>query len=882
VKRTAIAVWLALLIACLIIISRSQFTADLSAFLPKNPTPAQQLLLEQIRDGLASRLILVGIEGADAPARAVLSRQIAQRLRTDPAFVSVNNGEPVSLERDRAFLFNNRYLLSPQVTPARFSASGLHDALAESVDLLASPAGLLVKSLLPRDPTGEMVQLLDQLNSGSRPKMIGGAWASKDGSRALMLVQTRASGSDTDAQQHAMTAIRQAFDSAASLSPNSSPNGCPLPNPDETTSHSTKQPKDGSQVAGYLPQAGEGTNVKGACFNLVMTGPGVFSVTSRNTIQSQVTRLSLISITLIAVLLLLVYRSVTALVLSFLPVISGALAGIAAVSLGFGSVHGITLGFGTALIGEAVDYSIYLFVQSEQDQQRWITRFWPTIRLGVLTSIFGFASLLLSGFPGLAQLGLYSIAGLISAALVTRFVLPHLLPANFRIHDVSRIGQILFRLVATAAKLRWPAVLLLLAACAILTFHRNNLWNDKIASLSPVSPADVALDAALRADMGAPDVRYIVVVSGERQESVLQSAEQVSGILQTEVDLGELAGFESPSRYLPSEAAQRARQGSLPESAVLASRLSMAVQGLPVHEPLFKPFLSDVDAARRQPLLQAADLEKTSMSMAVDALLIRQSHHWSALLPLTAPEGHDINAGQIRTALSASALSSGYDKATIPNDKTLHTRPPHPNLHSVEEGQPSPQSSPGGRGSEREKSLTIPESLRDSQVNVLLVDMKAESDNLYSGYLHEIIRLSIGGLLAIIGLLLLVFHSPRRVLRIIAPLAAAVITVTAGLALFGQQLIILHLVGLLLVVAIGSNYALFFDRADHPDIATHHAAISPRTLASMLFANLTAVAGFGLLAFSKVSILQAMGVTVAPGVILALIYSAIFARKPHG
>jgi predicted exporter len=158
--------------------------------------------------------------------------------------------------------------------------------------------------------------------------------------------------------------------------------------------------------------------------------------------------------------------------------------------------------------------------------------------------------------------------------------------------------------------------------------------------------------------------------------------------------------------------------------------------------------------------------------------------------------------------------------------------------------------------------------------------MKAESDRLYSGYLHEIILLSLGGLVAIIVLLLAVFRSTRRVIRIIAPLVAAVITITAGLAAFGQQLIILHLVGLLLVVAVGSNYALFFDRADHSvgttDKATH--PVSPRTLASMLFANLTTVAGFGLLAFSNVSILQAMGATVAPGVILALIYSAIFAR----
>jgi len=419
--RIAIALWLVFMLVCGWIISRSQFTTDLSAFLPRSPTPEQQLLLEQISDGLASRLILVGISGSDAPTRARLSKQLAQRLRTDPAFISVNNGEPVSAENDRAFLFDHRYLLSPAVTPARFSVDGLHNALSESIDLLASPAGLLVKSLLPRDPTGEMVQLLEQLNSGSRPQLVEGVWASRDGARALLLVQTRASGSDTDAQQRAMGAIHQAFETARAS----------------------------------------------AAATLVMTGPGVFSVTSRNTIKSQVSRLSIISVALIATLLLLVYRSFSALALGFLPVISGALAGIAAVSLGFGAVHGITLGFGTALIGEAVDYSIYLFVQSEQtgaDQRDWIQRFWPTIRLGVLTSIFGFASLLLSGFLGLAQLGLYSIAGLIAAAAVTRFVLPHLLPTHFRIHDVSAIGRVLARLVQRAPVLRGAAALLLIVA----------------------------------------------------------------------------------------------------------------------------------------------------------------------------------------------------------------------------------------------------------------------------------------------------------------------------------------------------------------------------------------------------------------------------------
>ena len=115
------------------------------------------------------------------------------------------------------------------------------------------------------------------------------------------------------------------------------------------------------------------------------------------------------------------------------------------------------------------------------------------------------------------------------------------------------------------------------------------------------------------------------------------------------------------------------------------------------------------------------------------------------------------------------------------------------------------------------------------------------------------------------------------------PVAAAA---AAGIVVYSFSRIMLGLpsktstviafgVAALLVVAVGSNYALFFDQKEADS------KVTPSTLASMLFANLTTVAGFGLLAFSKVSILQAMGVTVAPGVVLALIYAAIFARLPR-
>jgi predicted exporter len=92
------------------------------------------------------------------------------------------------------------------------------------------------------------------------------------------------------------------------------------------------------------------------------------------------------------------------------------------------------------------------------------------------------------------------------------------------------------------------------------------------------------------------------------------------------------------------------------------------------------------------------------------------------------------------------------------------------------------------------------------------------------------------------------------------------------LALCGVELTILHLVGMLLIVAVGSNYALFFDRREAGDRS------GPLTLASLALANLCTVIGFGLLAFSGVPVLEALGTTVAPGAFLALLYAALLTR----
>ena len=52
------------------------------------------------------------------------------------------------------------------------------------------------------------------------------------------------------------------------------------------------------------------------------------------------------------------------------------------------------------------------------------------------------------------------------------------------------------------------------------------------------------------------------------------------------------------------------------------------------------------------------------------------------------------------------------------------------------------------------------------------------------------------------------------------------------------------------------------------------ADVDSDTLASLLLANLTTVASFGLLASSRIPVLQAVGIVVAPGALLCLVFSA--------
>ena len=64
--------WLLAMLVGAAIVWNTRFTADMSFFLPAKPTAEQQVLVDQLKEGVVSRLLMLAIEGGEASQRAAL------------------------------------------------------------------------------------------------------------------------------------------------------------------------------------------------------------------------------------------------------------------------------------------------------------------------------------------------------------------------------------------------------------------------------------------------------------------------------------------------------------------------------------------------------------------------------------------------------------------------------------------------------------------------------------------------------------------------------------------------------------------------------------------------------------------------------------------
>ena len=542
---------------------------------------------------------------------------------------------------------------------------------------------------------------------------------------------------------------------------------------------------------------------------LLMSGPGVFTVEIQRTIEREVWWLSTVAATLVFLLLYASYRSVTLMLLSLIPLSSGILAGMVAVNSWFGFVHGITLGFGITLLGVVDDYPIHLFSHLSQRDTAK-----ATMRTIWPTMRLGVLTTAI-GFSALLLAGFPALTQLGLFALVglgtAALVTRWVLPVCIPAGFVPReIQSDLSGMMAHLSKAKVVVPVAVVLATIVLIWSDTPLWEEDLAKISPASEEKKRLDQQLRGEMGAPDVRDFLVIEAATQEDLLQRGETMMPKLDHLRDTGALAGYDLVSRYMPSQRVQRQRQQALPEPALLEGRLREAVKGLPFAPGLFAPFLAGIEAARSQPLVDRDSFQGTSLGLKIEALMVEHHGRWLAVAPL---RGIADRQG-LKTAVA-------------------------------------------GWGEEA----------------VAYVDLKEESSRLMREYRDRTVQLLGWGAVAIAAALGIGLKSLPQLWRVLAPIVAGLIVVTGIVNLSGESLSLFHVATMLLVIGLGLDYALFFNRPEDQGEERR------RTVFGLLVCSTTTILVFGVLAFSKIPVLHAIGLTAASGSLCCLLFASFLAGR---
>jgi predicted exporter len=706
VRRFGVAaLWLAALVVLAVVVQRRLVVVnDLRSFMPPAQTAEQKLLLDEIGDGPASRLLLLAISAATPERAAAASHGLAAKLHDDGRFTQALNGETDLSALDPALL-PYRYLLSPTLDHAAFDAPFLHDQLEQRVADLGSPGADLLKPLLPSDPTLETLALAQRWTPAHSPELRDGVWFAAHG-EALLLVQTRAAGFDPAAQRDAIDALNAAF---AGL-------------PDAPGAH------------------------------LEISGPGYFAVIVSARTRAEAEWLSAIGTLGFVILLLLAYRSAGALALVALPIASGAVAGMAATALAFHAIHGITLAFGFTLLGVAQEYPIRVFShrRAGTSVNESLAAVWPLLRLAIVSACIAYLAFYASGVSGLQQLASFTIVGLLVAGAATRWLLPATMPEQFT--DVATSAW-LERARAQLDRLprpRWLPWAVLALALGLLWLAPSPFWQNDLAALTPVPPALLQREGELRSALGAPDIRYLLVLDAADDEQLLVLSERIDAQVEKWKTDQLVDDVELPSRWLPSLATQRARQGRLPDRAALEAALAAAQHDLPFQPGLFAAFVDDVEKARTLTPLTPQAFASSPLGARLQAMLARRDGRSVALATLSGV--HD--ADKLAAAVGALGSSAG----------------------------------------------------------VGLLDLKASSEALVASYRERIGKALIVALLLLAAAVTIAFRDVRRAWHVIAPMSLATLLALAVLRACGVSLSLFHLVALTLAAGLGLHYALFFER----------------------------------------------------------------------
>jgi predicted exporter len=294
------------------------------------------------------------------------------------------------------------------------------------------------------------------------------------------------------------------------------------------------------------------------------SGAPFHSYESSSSAQREIALISTLSLAVVILIFLWVFRSPVPALFSFAATGCSLLTALGAALLVFREVHVLSFVFGTTLIGTCVDYSIHFFIYRKglpdiAAGTEIRSRVFRGIAMSFISTVICFAALLFAPFAILKQFAVFSVAGLFSSFLSVMCIYP-LIRNGKRKNSPLPIFKLCLKPVKKRRKLSRTALLaaMPLVCLVLLAINRDNVRvENKIGDLyaMPEKLAESERISAQALNYGVSG--WYFIVSGSDPEALLQNEETLRAALDREISRGNLGSCMAASVFIPSQKTQR-------------------------------------------------------------------------------------------------------------------------------------------------------------------------------------------------------------------------------------------------------------------------------------------------------------------------------------
>ena len=527
IQKTAALIWLLVFLLCCVTLfnqlqtespdQASRFNTSILALLPASEqSPLVEVVSANLAQTFSNRVVLlIGVRKSSkqATALAQASQNFAHELQQSGVFSAVSSHLNIStLTQQKELYFPFRYQLLSQGDRQSLLNNDIAWLTQRAKRQLFSPATEPRQASLIDDPLNIFSHWLfkDKNTSNIQVDEYGLTLENEDFVYRLILCEFTGNSFNFDRQNEITQAIHAAETNLIKFAHDK-----------------LEQPSDD--------------------FDLIHSGLVFHAAEGAAQAKSEISTIGLGSLLGIIVLLLWNFRSATPFILAVFAIGCGLVVALTISLLIFDQVHMITLAFGASLVGVSIDYALHYLCAQKQLKSDTIKHILPALSLGLISSALAYGAQLLTPFPGLKQMAVFSVSGLLGSWLTVICILPILSRSTNQ--STSTIGFIAQGLQPYKTAIR-VFLLGLIAISAVGVFSIK--FEDDIRLLNTSSVELISQEQQAQKLLNNASTNQFFLIQAATAESLLQTEEALRPSLDAMIDEGKLLAYQSLSQQVPS------------------------------------------------------------------------------------------------------------------------------------------------------------------------------------------------------------------------------------------------------------------------------------------------------------------------------------------